>query len=191
MCGRFTLKEAKKVKDQFNVDISPSFNITPGTKILTIDNQNKTRFLNWGYRPIWAKDNFNLINARSETILEKPSFKNARKCLIVADGYYEWKKEIKKIPYYFHMNNSLFFFGGLFNDTSGCCIVTKEAEKSLADIHIRQPVIIEESNKNKWLNEEYNFEYLFESDITFHKVSNRVNSPKNNSPENILEVEKY
>ena len=92
MCGRFTLKEAKKVKDQFNVNISPSFNITPGTKILTIDNQNKTRFLNWGYRPIWAKDNFNLINARSETILEKPSFKNARKCLIVADGYYEWKK---------------------------------------------------------------------------------------------------
>ncbi|PPR76325.1 MAG: hypothetical protein CFH01_01940, partial [Alphaproteobacteria bacterium MarineAlpha2_Bin1] len=63
-------------------------------------------------------------------------------------------------------------------------------EKSLADIHSRQPVIIEESNTNKWLNEEYNFEYLFESNITFHKVSNRVNSPKNNSPENILEVEK-
>ena len=94
------------------------------------------------------------------------------------------KKKLKKYPIIFIWTIVYFFFGGLFNDTSGCCIVTKEAEKSLADIHSRQPVIIEESNKNKWLNEEYNFEYLFESDITFHKVSNRVNSPKNNSPEN-------
>ncbi|MAR78858.1 MAG: DUF159 family protein [Rhodospirillaceae bacterium] len=189
MCGRFTLKEKNKVKAMFGVDINPSFNICPGTKILTIDKNNNINFLNWGYRPVWAGDTFNLINARSETIFEKPSFKNSRRCLIIADGYFEWKKEIKKVPYYFHNNNKLFFFGGLFNETSGCCIVTKESEESLSFIHNRQPLIIDEKESDKWLQNEYDFSTSNRQNISFHKVSNKVNSPKNNSPENIMTIE--
>ena len=188
MCGRFTLKEKNKVNDKFGVDISPSFNISPGNKILTIDENNNSKFINWGYRPIWAEDTFNLINARSETIFEKPSFKNASRCLIIADGYFEWKKEAEKVPYYFHMNNELFFFGGLYNNTSGCCIVTKESNENLSHIHNRQPIIIDDKDANKWLQNEYKFESSFHSDIFFYKVSNKVNSPKNNSPENIIPI---
>ena len=188
MCGRFTLKESTKVKEKFDINITPSYNISPGTKLLTLYN-NSLDFLNWGYSPSWAKKPFNLINARIETIDEKPSFKNAKRCLIIADGYFEWKKSARKIPYYFHMNNELFFFAGLFNNTSGCCIVTHNADQSLTNIHERQPLIILGNDSKKWLDKTFNFNYRKKIDLDYYEVSTKVNSPKNNTKENINPLE--
>ena len=90
MCGRFTLTNKDKVKKKFDIDLDESFNICPSTEILVLTN--KLENIKWGYSPHWAKSPMNLINARYETIHEKPSFKDAKRCVFIMDGWYEWKR---------------------------------------------------------------------------------------------------
>ena len=107
MCGRFTLRNTKKIKEDFGVEREPSFNISPGQSILTV--HKKIEIMRWYFNPEWAKKPMNLINARSETLHEKPSFRDARRCVIPVDGWYEWyRQDGKKQPYFFHNNNDLF-----------------------------------------------------------------------------------
>ena len=87
MCGRFTLTNKDKVKKRFAIDLDESFNICPSTEILVLTN--KLINIKWGYSPHWAKSPMNLINARYETIHEKPSFKDAKRCVFIMDGWYE------------------------------------------------------------------------------------------------------
>ena len=91
MCGRFTLKENKKVKKNFNIDIKPSYNISPFTNVLVLDEKANPSLMRWLFNPSWSKKPMNLINARSETLQEKPSFKNVKRCVFIADGWYEWQ----------------------------------------------------------------------------------------------------
>ena len=101
MCGRFTLRNPQPIINQFKTEeFEPRFNISPSQKILTI--ADKPSFIKWGFTPYWAKEPFNLIKARAETLWKKPSFKDSSKCLIPADGWYEWKAEGEKNTPYFH-----------------------------------------------------------------------------------------
>ena len=113
MCGRFALRNPEPVKNQFHLEtLEPQYNISPGTKILAITDQ--PQFITWGFTPYWAKEPFNLINARGETIWKKPSFRDASRCLIPADGWYEWRiEEGQKIPYFHHLNDRSFCFAGV------------------------------------------------------------------------------
>ncbi len=151
-----------------------------------------------------------MINARAETVAEKPSFKSAfagRRCLVPADGFYEWKKEGKyKTPYYiYHNSNKPMSFAGLWESwhpkdatTSGDAqngeplrtftIITTEANQKLQELHNRMPVIIPLDKRELWLNPDANPEDLMDmlvpfasSEIDFHEVSRMVNSPQNNS----------
>lgn len=178
MCGRFILvtdlSEIARVFDISRIPFSfaPDPNIAPGRQIPALvgsgGGYEMASFL-WGLIPFWAKDSSigaRLINARAETVAEKPSFKNAfrhRRCLIPADGFYEWKKEgSKKTPYRFSLKSeALLYFAGLYEKWTGpdkkqiasCTIITTGANSLVATVHDRMPVILSKSDRLQWLDE--------------------------------------
>ena len=176
MCGRFTLRAIDRIRlklagaDQFELDdLVPRFNIAPGQNVLTIlDSQTPAlaRMLLWGLIPSWSKEPKGFINARAETLETKPSFRESfqrRRCLIPADGFYEWKRTGRsKQPYYFQMNDEApFAFAGIWDRWQrdgklivSCAIITTTANELLASVHDRMPVILPSSSHAAWLNAE-------------------------------------
>jgi putative SOS response-associated peptidase YedK len=158
--------------------------------------------LKWGLVPVWAKEpeiGARLINARSETVTEKPSFRDAfkyRRCLIPASGFYEWKREGKgKQPYYFHMrDDEPFAFAGLWERWEGiggkaiesCTILTTEANEVLAPVHERMPVIVASKDYDLWLDTQMTEKNRLtpllrpypSTEMTSHPVGLSVNSPQ-------------
>ena len=213
MCGRFTLDAtASEISQQFKVEadkpITPRYNIAPAQLILTVINNSQSRSLiamKWGLIPSWVKSlaswKGNLINARVETILEKPSFKGAfkyRPCLIPVTGFYEWSKD--KQPYYFKQDK-LFALAGLWEHWSNgdgelvsCTIITTKANSQAAKIHHRSPLIIPAQQYDLWLGELSDRTKLLNNlpttDLQIYPVSKLVNSPKNDRPECIVPVSK-
>jgi len=217
MCGRYTItKNKKKVEKTFNAtsdqEFIENYNIAPSNYLPTIINNSpkKIHLLKWGLIPSWSKDSSignRMINARIETIFEKPSFKQAiikRRCCVIADGYYEWKGEKNnKQPYYIHLkDHSLYLFGGIWetwkdqdqNIINSFSIITKKAGYKLSRIHHREPVVIKKELKDDWLStnnhKEINkiadaFDY---NQFTFYAVSKSVNSVQNNHRELINSI---
>jgi putative SOS response-associated peptidase YedK len=173
MCGRFTLtKSPNAVAQAFGIEVPkfpPRYNIAPSQPVGVViqaahQQARQFRLMQWGLIPSWAKDpsiGSKLINARSETVHEKPSFRSAfkhKRCLIVADGFYEWQKQGNgpKQPFYFSMKDrSVFAFGGLWEswqDIETCTILTTSANELLKPIHERMPVIIKPEDYGVWLD---------------------------------------
>ena len=99
MCGRFTLQNKESFKNKYGLELIPNYNTTPTSDVHILTD--KISLMKWSYSPKWAKKPMNLFNARSETLCLKPSFKEARKCIFVVDGWYEWRREdTKRTPYY-------------------------------------------------------------------------------------------
>tara|TARA_B100000035_G_C20960790_1_gene536433 strand:- start:550 stop:1167 length:618 start_codon:yes stop_codon:yes gene_type:complete len=187
MCGRFTLRKIDDLQSRYgDTSFEPSYNLSPGQKILALTD--KFQEIEWGFSPYWADKPFNLINARLETLNEKPSFVNSNRCLIASDGWYEWEQtEDKKIPYFHHLNGETFFFGGIFGGYRGkvgCAIVTTSAVESLKPIHERMPLIISKNHYKNWLNgdEVDCMDTNLSKSIIHHSVSTHVNNPMNNDP---------
>ena len=171
MCGRFTLKTPERIKfDALNTydpdDLVPRYNIAPSQNVLTILERNSEReatFLRWGLIPFWSKEPKGFINARAETLEQKPAFSESfqrRRCLIPADGFYEWERNGKiSQPYYFQMKDQApFAFAGIWDRwksegswITSCAIVTTTANELLAPIHHRMPVIISPESYDLWL----------------------------------------
>lgn len=220
MCGRFTLTYKTKELQMLlglpetNLDWQPRYNIAPSQPIAAIlDKESKNiEFLRWGLIPGWAKDESignRLINARSETIMEKPSFKNAfnrRRCLILADGFYEWKRSKTKgspsQPYYFYLEDKQpFAIAGIWeiwqspngSEVWSTAIITCEANEILSPIHERMPVILDKEVMFDWLEDRPAKELItmmksYPADkMDFHMVGKGVNSPFNDVPECIQE----
>ncbi len=220
MCGRFSftmdmdeLQEAFPGVD-FGLYFDKSYNIAPSQNIMAITNVNSKNagLFHWGLIPSWSKDKkigYKMINARSETLAEKPSFKNAYKkqrCLIPADGFYEWKKETTtKTPFHIRMKSGKpFAFAGLWekwqNPTEGiiysCTIITTEANSLVKQVHHRMPVILAPEKYDVWLDPEIQqpaelgkLLVPFDADkMTSYPVSAMVNSPKNNTPDCVKPV---
>ena len=176
MCGRYTLvKPAKEISERFNVEVNkvyqPRFNAAPTQlmPVITSDSPEGLSWFYWGLVPAWSKDKAvsqKLINARAETLEEKASFRNAlkkRRCLVPADGFYEWKPVGKKskVPYRITLlQEELFAFAGLweeYEDEEGqmihtFTIVTTEANNALQSLHSRMPVILSKQAEKAWLN---------------------------------------
>ncbi len=221
MCGRFTLTQSTeiiaKVFDLGNIPpFNPSYNIAPSQAIATIlikpdDTQRQLQMLHWGLIPSWAKDfkmGAKLINARAETLTEKPSFRAAfkkRRCLVIADGFYEWQQQDgKKQPFYFKFQNEQpFAFAGLWEHWEGegeviesCTILTTEANQVMQSIHGRMPVILQSKDYDLWLDPSVQKSDLLQplllpysaEAMTPYPVSTRVNKPMNDSPECIQEL---
>ena len=224
MCGRYSLfADYKKIEDRFGEatfdveEYEESYNIAPSQMILAVVNdgvKNRLGYLKWGLVPSWAKDpkiGFKMINARAETVHEKPSFREAlkkKRCLIVADSFYEWKRtEDRKVPMRIKLkNNELFAMAGLWESwksPSGelvhtCTILTTEPNDLMSTIHDRMPVILKKEDEQTWLNpaiktidELKPFLIPLENGLLeAYEVSDKVNSPKNNEPELIVKVGK-
>jgi len=208
MCGRFNLTAPEQqICEHFQLQCLPryqaSFNIPPGQKILNVvkldDNRFKAVYLLWGLIPSWSKDariSQKLINARSETLQEKPSFRSAfkkRRCLIPATGYYEWLQQTtgKQAFHICRRDKELFAFAGLWEyweqdagTVYSCTIITRAAAANLQAIHARMPVILPPSSYEAWLNKSTTpgqLEQIMHSNTYeawhFTPVSDWVNNP--------------
>ncbi|MCD4680128.1 MAG: SOS response-associated peptidase [Bacteroidales bacterium] len=225
MCGRFSFTARRDdVENRFGVFIDtdayiPRYNCAPSQKLSVISNASpeKLSFYRWGLIPFWAKDfsiGNKMINARAESIIEKPSFKNSfrrKRCLVLSDGFYEWKKEEKvagagavagkkeeKVPYrILKKDNSLFAMAGLWDtwkdaegrETQSFTIITTSANDLIKDIHHRMPVILQPEHERLWLDEfdkQKHLELLkpYPSELMkTYRVSKLVNSPLNDNKE--------
>lgn len=176
MCGRFALyADPKTVKSSLHldepVDIKPRYNIAPSEDVCAIiDDETKrvARYFHWGLIPFWAKDKkvgYRMINARSETLSEKPAFRHAfkkQRCLIIMSGFFEWREEKNaKQPYYIYPDDKgVLAAAGIWeswedkqnNETVySCCIVTTDANEFMQSIHNRMPVILTPDKYDEWL----------------------------------------
>jgi putative SOS response-associated peptidase YedK len=215
MCGRFTQrKPVERIKREFRLEEAPSvearYNIAPTQDVLAIrriDNGNEAVMLKWGLIPSWAKDatiGAKLINARSETIEEKPSFRESfkrRRCIIPTDGFYEWQRRgDRKQPYYFRFKDDrLFGFAGLWEkwrtpdgeSLETCSILTTEANEVLRQAHERMPVILHPEAYDLWLDEDVRKQELRKellgpypaSEMIAYPVSAAINSPQHQGEE--------
>ena len=220
MCGRFTLTldpptiHAEFGIDELPPDYRPRYNIAPTQPVLSVvpgDQGWTARELIWGLVPHWSKDRAGAakrINARAESILEKPSFREAferRRCLILADGFYEWEKAgaYSRPVLIRRRDGRPFTFAGIWErwhqsadvaiDT--CAIVTTDANSTLLRIHDRMPVIIPARDREDWLSADTGTSELQallkpapEGDLEYFPVSSLVNSPANDSPDCIQPV---
>ena len=219
MCGRFTVRmdprESARVFGVTRTDgaCAPSFNVAPAQKIPVVtllDGQRVMDAFQWGLIPSWAKDpaiGNKLINARAETVADKPSFRRAflhRRCLILADGFYEWKLEgTRKRPVHITLRDrSGFAFAGLWERwqspegvaVKSCTIITTEANAFMRAIHHRMPVILPKESEEAWLDPAITDREIllglllpYPSDLMKAvPVSTRVNRPGNDGPACLL-----
>jgi len=220
MCGRFTLTvDPAELQDSFTdydfpTKFAPRFNIAPTQPVLAIpnDGQQKADFFIWGLIPSWAKDpsiGNRLINARGETLAEKPSFRGSykyKRCLILADGFYEWKVQPgtkTKVPYFIHMKDRQpFAFAGLWDEWNSpdgsqlrsCTIVTTAPNDFMSSIHNRMPVILPSDVYAKWLDttpqSREKLDPLIKpypaEEMAAYPVSTLVNNPKNDRAECVV-----
>ena len=204
MCGRFTLtSELKDLQEHFAVfnplTYGTSYNIPPSRSIPAVRLSQTVRELflcHWGLIPHWAKpeNKYRAINARAETMADKPYFREAyrkRRCLIPANGFYEWKKDRNTTQaYYIYLpNRPLFAFAGLWENweqqdrhIESCAIITTIANTSMQPIHDRMPVILDERDYDKWLTTgEAKLLTPFTGPMAYYPVSKSVNNPRNDS----------
>ncbi len=185
MCGRFKLtKKQQEVVDRYNAEVERLFeemyNASPTQNLPVVTNEkpDKIQFFRWGLIPYWAKEiaiGNKMFNARAETIREKPSFKipfQRRRCLVPADGFYEWKKlaEGKKQPYVITLkSDALFSFAGLWDvwknpdgdSINSFTIITTTPNSLMTDIHDRMPVILKREDEKIWLDKNTKTEDVF------------------------------
>jgi putative SOS response-associated peptidase YedK len=199
MCGRYVItkpvsKTIDIVKTNIKVEDEDNFNAHPTQKLPVIKSYTNGKALEvceWGLIPGWSKklDKFSpLINARLETLMEKITFKNliqTSRCLIIADGYYEWKRDNNnKTPFYFtREDKELMFFAGIFQNNQ-FCIITKQASAKISEIHSREPLIVNQSQISNYLNIKKEGKDILNSikapELKFHEVAKEVNNPMNN-----------
>lgn len=214
MCGRFNLlAEPAQLIEHFELQrlrrYDPSYNIAPGRKILTVvkleDGSHKAVNLWWGLLPSWAKDkkiSSHLINARAETVADKPSFRAAyrkRRCLIPATGFYEWRQmeQGKQAHHIYRQDRGLFSFAGLWEHWENshetvysCTIITTPANELMRPVHQRMPVILSKQHYRDWLNKEMPLENLSQllvddayQGFMVSSVSDWVNNPAHDDPD--------
>ncbi len=214
MCGRYTLSTpVERLAEEFGFDASsielpPNYNIAPTQGVAAVlleGGARRLEVLRWGLIPPWADDpqiGSRMINARAETAPEKPSFRRAfreRRCLIPADGFYEWKRTNgAKQPYYIRLEEGHpFAFAGLWEswkkdggpEIRSCTILTTGPNALVGEIHDRMPVVLPPGSYDVWLDPEAERDELYgllapypEDEMEAYPVSRFVNSPSNNDP---------
>jgi len=214
MCGRYTLSiPVATLEERFRAVrsrewLAPTYNAAPSQLLSAILNTNPQEIAvsAWGFIPEWADgrpDVKPLINARAETVATKPTFRQAfrtKRCLVLADGFYEWKRAGKgRVPYRIALTSGEpFAFAGIWStvhDPSGqpyttFAILTIEANERVAEIHNRMPVILHARDEAHWLNRRFSLEAAhallvpFPAELlTLYEVSTKVNSPTHNTPD--------
>ncbi|MDK8188757.1 SOS response-associated peptidase [Paenibacillus sp. UMB7766-LJ446] len=222
MCGRFTITDPiDAIMDRYYASIAdgfeyrPNYNAAPMQNIPTIigsKDGNRLGSLRWGLVPVWAKDDKignKMINARAETLAQKPAFKrliNSKRCIIPTNGFYEWRKEgSSKQPMRILMkNDSIFSLAGLYdtwtdpdgNKLSTCTIITTEPNSLMEDIHNRMPVILHPEDEAEWLGRDSEgiksllglLKPYQASEMRAYEVPKEVGNVRNNNKELLKEI---
>lgn len=207
MCGRFTLSaKAEEIERRFHAKFTdgvyaPRYNIAPSQKVWTItqDEPENLVAMNWGLKPVWwTHGSRPLINIRSESLEDKPTFQRllaSKRCLIPADGFYEWRHAgSRKEPFHIGLKDSrLFAFAGLWdsvNDKPQLVILTTEPNRLVSRIHDRMPVLLRVKDEGMWLNRKSDVTSLLKVLVPYpavsmssHPVSALINSPGYDGPE--------
>jgi putative SOS response-associated peptidase YedK len=217
MCGRFSLTVTEaELNERFELTggmapYVPRYNCAPTQMLAVVTNENpqQLNYLKWGLIPSWAKEisiGNKMINAKAETILQRPSFKIPfirRRCLVPSDGFYEWKSDGDKIPYrIFLKNQRLFSFAGLWDRWHGSngefidsfTIITTSANEFMKAIHERMPVILHPKDEKSWLENKdtgmlSSLLTPYDSDaMEAYAISTLINSPRNDNPQVIEKI---
>lgn len=222
MCGRYTLSSpGELVAEVFELsrspELTPRYNVAPTQEsavIRIVAGDRRLDHLRWGLVPYWAAEpgiGNRMINARSETLGEKPSFRAAyrrRRCLVLADGFYEWVQQTgqpRKVPHYIMLRNGQpFAFAGLWeqwfspdgSEIKSATIITTDPNEKLARLHNRMPVILQRDDYMRWIDPDERSPAELQdllvaypaAEMKFHPVSTLVNSPANNVPEVVQPV---
>ncbi len=215
MCGRFSLTaDLGELASRFEFDgnrlaLEPNFNVAPTQNVLTVlgGEDRRSGFMRWGLIPHWAKTasiGSRMINARAETVAQRPAFRDAlrkRRCLVLADGFYEWQRAggVRKPMRIIMESGEPFAFAGLWaiwRDSEGnripsCTVITTEANDLLRPIHHRMPVILPREMEEFWLDRDVQDVAVLENALTAYpselmqtyQVSTLVNSARNNGPQ--------
>jgi putative SOS response-associated peptidase YedK len=224
VCGRFTLAapDGWSLRQRFplgeSVELRQRFNVAPGDDVaaVTTDRHGAPRgeLLRWGLVPFWAKDpsiGYRTINARAETVAERPAFRDAfrsHRCLIVADGFYEWQRRpgLAKQPHHItRADGAPFAFAGLWStwrpsedgeQLRSCSIITTVANRSVAELHDRMPVILEQGSEDAWLDAATPAAALREllvplpaDAVAMRPVSSAVNDARHDEPDCLADPE--
>ena len=215
MCGRKTLTKGElEIIEELSVnewegegDYQPSYNIAPAqnSPVMLYTVHRTVKLMRWGLIPSWSRgpdSRFSMINARSETVEEKPAYRNLisrNRCVVISDGYYEWKKKDGgKQPYYIrYPDESILPMAGLWDiwinpegiPVHSYTIMTTDSAESISHIHPRMPVVLEKEKLDQWIKtrdtttfEAINLLKPYRRELEFYPVSKFVNSPQNNSP---------
>lgn len=222
MCGRFTITVSYEqlqeyVQHQYHIptlpldqEIVPQFNVAPGSDIIGVihdGKQHRIGLLKWWFIPTFSKDQkINIINAQAETLFHKPSFAKAAKfqrCIILADGFYEWKQDGSKQPLRITTGATLFAMAGIWNtiiDSQGkklhtVAIITTAASPAMQGIHPRMPLILDSEKEKVWLDAQIHEEAMLQSVLTpyngplsMYPVSKKVNNARYNQSDVLEEV---
>lgn len=225
MCGRVILTlSAKMIKqilaEEYNInhlnidDFSPKYNVGPGQQLLSVISHNteyRSGYLSWRFIPKWAKnqnEGYKYINARSETVHEKATYKDAFKtnrCLVICNGFYEWhRKDAVKRPFLFHKpDKGVITLAGIWTPQYlddgtkeyGVCLMTTEANSMMSPIHHRMPVIIQPKDSIKWLHNNTDLKVLQEMMLPItnnyletYEVSQLVNNTRNQESDCIKKI---
>ncbi|MBU8880631.1 SOS response-associated peptidase [Bacillus sp. FJAT-29790] len=224
MCGRFTLHaEFNDIIERFDIEAAiqeelynPNYNVAPSHSVLSVINdgsRNRLGYLRWGLIPPWAKDakiGYKMINARAETLTEKPSYRSAyqkKRCLVLADSFYEWKRhdDKTKTPMRIKLkSDEMFAMAGLWEHWKSpegksiytCTVITTTPNEIVKDIHDRMPAILRPEDEKVWLDPSIHdtnllsnlLKPLSEDLIEAYEVSSLVNSTKNNAPSLIQQI---
>jgi len=220
MCGRYTLVQTGGLASRFDTqnelkELRPNYNASPGQAmpVVTRNSPNILQIMQWGLVPSWAKDpkiGYKMINARAETVAEKPSFRSAlkrRRCLVPATGFYEWKRQGNlKQPMYIRVEDQeIVALAGLYehwqdpegNELMSYTIITTTPNSLMESIHDRMPVILPREAEDQWLDSSLDDPLKLlpllipysAKQMAAHPVSVEVNSPRNNAPSLLLPVE--
>lgn len=222
MCGRFTLDLDKRFYPRFNLSdkelifFEANYNIAPGNNSIIITNEktvNKAIEAKFGYIPVWSKSEttpYSTINAKAETILEKPMFKSSVKssrCLVPVTGFYEWRVETddSKTPFYFYNKGEKYFSLAGIHSTwedknsntkvNSFAIITTKPNKSIEGFHHRMPLILNQEDEMNWINNNLEQDVLermlyakVETELSNHQVTKKVNYAGHNSPDLISKI---
>lgn len=214
MCGRFTLHSRDRIKlkglPALDLPFEPRYNIAPSQKIIAIVNCGRgleARLMVWGLIPSWSSDGKGFINARAETLEEKPSFNESfrfRRCLIPADGFFEWKRSGReKRPFYIYTRDEPIMFAGIWDTwrsprelITSCAIITTAANEMVSELHDRMPAMLSAEFHEAWLNPKTLRLDLLRmltpfpaSKMETYPVSGNVNTPENDSADLLIPVD--
>ena len=191
MCGRYTLSISNKpAVAKLGLQTSDRFNIAPQSQVVIQTDDGAYASAHWGIPLSGAGASRLVTNARCETLEAKPLFQDMARCALLADGWYEWQRVgSTKQPWYHHRDGSLFYMAGVNQPGIGCAVVTRGTTEPLAEIHHRQPVLLDDQSLGWWLNGGQTPEELPTLDISFHPVSTRVGNARHDDSELIVPVD--